>query len=165
MRHNIILQPSALLFIMILAVGSVFSNSADAQSIKDEADVYQTMFGAEKKELMKSFLNIEDDDPFWTVYDEYETERKELGLKRIELLKDYSDNYLTLDDAKTDEIVKESIKQQKALNALIDKYYKKVRKASGSKKAAQFYHFENDLLNAVRLKILDNIPAIGAFDI
>ncbi len=121
--------------------------------------------GAEKRELMKSFLKIEDDDSFWAVYDDYETERKELGLKRIELLQDYSDNYLTLDDAKTDEIVKESIKQQKALNALIDKYYKKVRKVSGSKRAAQFYHFENDLLNAVRLKILDNIPAIGAFDI
>ncbi len=153
-----------LLVVLIIVVGSMITFSAQAQSNKEEIDLYQSLFGAEKKALIAEFLQLESNNPFWAIYDEYETERKQLGLNRLELINEYVENYSTLDDAKTDEIVAAMMKQKKSSDGLIDRYYKKVHKASGSKVAAQFYHFENYLLSAIRVAILENIPAIGAMD-
>jgi len=147
--------------VLFIAFSALISITAQAQSNKEEIDLYQSLFGAEKKALIAEFLKLDSNDPFWAIYDEYETERKKLGLNRLKLLDDYAENYLTLTDEKTDEIVKAIMKQKKDTDSLIDKYYKKVRKVSGSKVAAQFYHFEYYLLSAIRVSILENIPAIG----
>ncbi len=161
MKHNILHQSGKLLVIAVITVFSMMSGSANAQSNKEEIDLYQSMFGVEKKALICDYLQIDSANTFWELYDEYETERKELGLQRLDLLNSYADNYKTLDDDKTDEIIEKSMKQKKELDMLIDKYYKKVYKASGSKVAAQFYQFENYVLSAVRLSVFENIPTIG----
>lgn len=135
-----------------------------AQSNKEEVDLYQSIIGAEKKAMIAEFLQIQESDPFWALYDTYETERKELGKARIAILIDYVENYSTLTDVKTDQVIADAMKQTKALDKLIVKYYKKTKKASGSRVAAQFYHIENYLLSAVRLAVLEEIPAIGEFN-
>jgi len=151
-----------LLSIVVLIV--VSSSFLLAQTNKEEVDFYQSIFGAEKKALIAEFLKLDQNDPFWELYDAYETERKELGKARLVILENYASNYLTLTDTKTDEIIADAIKQSKALDKLIVKYYKKVKKTSGSRVAAQFYHVENYLLSAVRMAVLENIPAIGEFN-
>ncbi len=165
MKHNILMQSGKLFVIAMITVFSVMPGSAKAQSNKEEIDLYQSMFGAEKKALIADYLQIDSTNMFWKIYDEYETERKELGLKRLDLLNSYADNYQTLDNDATDDIIKKSMKQKKALDGLIDKYYTKVYKASGSKVAAQFYQFENYVSSAVRLSIFENIPTIGKADL
>jgi hypothetical protein len=126
--------------------------------------LYQSVFGIEKKAMIASFLEIESNDAFWIVYDEYELKRKVLGQKRLLILQEYTENYLDLNDEKTDALVKQLQVQKKSLDKLIDKYYKKTKKSSGSKIAAQFYQFENYVLNKIRLEILDNIPFVGELD-
>lgn len=164
MKKKFFLRGNKLLIALLIAVSSVLAFSAQAQSNKEEVDLYQSLFGAEKKALIAEFLKLESNNPFWSIYDEYETERKQLGINRLKLINDYIENFATLDDGKTDEIVSTMMKQKKSSDGLIDKYYKKIHKASGSKVAAQFYHFENYLLSAIRVSILENIPAIGALD-
>jgi hypothetical protein len=39
-----------------------------------------------------------------------------------------------------------------------------VKKASGSKVAAQFYEIENYIISTIRLELLDNIPFFGELD-
>jgi len=151
------------LFVAVLLF-AVSSTALFAQTNKEEVDFFQSIFGAEKKALISDFLQLDQDDPFWALYDEYETERKELGKARLEILRNYADNYANLTDPKTDEVISDAIKQTKALDKLILKYYKKVKKTSGSKVAAQFYHVENYLLSAIRVGILESIPAIGEFN-
>ncbi|MGB5692473.1 MAG: hypothetical protein WBM43_07715, partial [Flavobacteriaceae bacterium] len=77
---------------------------------------------------------------------------------------DYANNYGAMNDEKTDELMKAVRTQKKSLDKLIDKYYKKIKKSSGSKIAAQFYQLENYILGAIRLEILDNIPFFDEFD-
>lgn len=142
------------LFFMLITV-------ANAQSHKEEVDYIQSIFGMEKKAAIANFLQIEYDNDFWTIYDLYETERKELGKKRLDLLQNYAKHYGNLDDEVTDYIIKEIQLQKKSMDKLIDKYYKQVKKSSGSKVSAQFYQFENYILSAIRLKVLQSIPFIG----
>lgn len=43
---------------------------------------------------MEDFIELSDNaDAFWKIYDEYETERKELGKERIEIIVDYAQSF------------------------------------------------------------------------
>jgi hypothetical protein len=137
-----------------------------SQSNKEEIDLVQSVFGMEKKAMAAQFIKLEGapKDAFWVAYDEYETKRKDLGKKRIELLNKYVDGYSTLDDASMDQITKEIISLQGETDKLIVTYYNKIKKGSGVKAAAQFYQFENYILSKIRAEIMENIPLIGEFD-
>ena len=144
-------------------VGLIISISTFAQSNKEEIEFFQSIFGAEKKAIVANFIG-DADEAFWTKYDLYETERKALGQSRIALLKEYAENYSSLTDAKTDELMVKLVKQKSSTDKLITKYYKQIRKTSGSKAAAQFMQIETYFLSGIRMAILENIPFIGELD-
>jgi len=153
--------------ILLTAVVLALVYPVVAQSNKEEIDLVQSVFGMEKKALVEQFIKPGEGpgkDAFWAAYDEYETKRKELGKKRLDLLYKYTSNYLTLDDASADKIINETIALQGQNDKLIVTYYKKIKKGSGVKVAAQFYQFENYILSKIREEILEGIPLIGEFD-
>lgn len=137
-----------------------------AQSNKEEVEMMQSIFGMEKKAIVAEFIKLEGEaaTSFWALYDEYETERKAIGQKRVKLLTDYAEKYADLDDETTDALVAENIKIINAQNKLIQKYYKSIKKASGSKAAAQFLQLEYYFVSVVRMSIMEEIPFIGEFD-
>lgn len=149
---------------ILITLISTFSLVSKAQSDKEVVDLYQAAFGMEKKELVSQFLKLEVSDPFWAVYDQYETERKALGQKRIDLMVKYIDNFGTMTDADIDAIMKEMMTLKSSNDKLIDTYYGKVKKVSGSKVSAQFYEIENFILSAIRLEIMSSIPFIGELE-
>jgi hypothetical protein len=136
---------------------------AFAQSNKEDVDLIQSIYGKEKKVIVSEFIKVEgaQKDAFWKLYDEYETERKELGKKRVALLEKYAANYATLDDKTTSEIIKEIIALGAKTDKLVATYHKKMEKSAGVKAAAQFYQLEAYLLSVIRASILENIPFIG----
>ena len=150
-------------YILIIAA-ILMAGFVNAQSYKEEVDLLQAAVGMDKKEMVAGFLQLAPENPFWTVYDEYEAKRKELGKKRIDLLSRYAENYMNLTDAEIDAYMKEVKSLKASSDKLIDTYYGKVKKASGSKVAAQFYEIENYILSTIRLEVLDNIPFFGELD-
>ena len=153
--------------ILLTAVVFALVSPVVAQSNKEEVDLVQSVFGMEKKALVAQFIKPEEGpgkDAFWAAYDEYEIKRKELGKKRLALLYKYTSNYLTLDDVSGDKIINETIALQGQTDKLIATYYKKIKKGSGVKVAAQFYQFENYVLSKIREEIMEGIPLIGEFD-
>lgn len=147
-----------------LLIATAFGQSINAQSNTEEIDYVQSVLGMQKKTALAEFLAIESGASFWTIYDAYETERKELGKKRISLLEKYANNYADISDEVADDLIKQMQVQKKSLDLLIDNYYKKIQKDSGSKVAAQFYQFENYILSAIRIEILESIPFIGELE-
>lgn len=141
------------------------SLSAFSQTNIEEIEFYQSLFGMEKKAIVSSFISLEGEasDAFWTQYDEYEIARKLNGQKRLELLSKYANSYLKLDDATSDALVSESMKITKEHSKLINKYYKRMKKAAGSKAAAQFFQLENYFHSAIRTSLMEEIPFIGEF--
>ncbi len=154
---------NVLLFSVMLTAVTI---SLNAQSNKEEVDLFQSIFGMEKKAIVAEFVQTEGEPgkAFWALYDQYESERKQLGLNRLELLNDYANNYTQMSDEKMDELVSRMIKQKNSTDKLVNKYYKKIKAASGSRTAAQFFQIENYFVSAIRLAIYENIPFIGELE-
>jgi hypothetical protein len=131
-----------------------------AQSNKEEIDLMQAAFGMEKKAMVAEFVKVDaaQKDAFWKLYDEYETARKDLGKKRIELLDQYAENYDKMTNESADAWGKDVISLSKQTDDLIVAYYNKIKKISNPVVALQFYQIEGFILSGIRTKILNEIP-------
>ena len=137
-----------------------------AQSNKEEVDLFQSLYGMDKKELVSEFIKLQgaQKDEFWKLYDQYEVERKAIGKDRISLLEKYAMNYGTMDETMMDDIMKASMELVSKTDKLQATYYGKIKKAVGTKQAAQFLQLESYLTSAIRAAILEEIPFIGDMD-
>ena len=151
---------------MLILLSICLSTVAFAQSNKEDVDFIQSIYGKEKKAIVADFVKLEgaQKDAFWKIYDQYESERKELGKKRVALLENYAKNYGTMDDAAISKNIKETAALGLQTDKLIQSYHKKIEKAAGAKAAAQFFQIEVYLLSAIRAAILESIPFIGELD-
>ena len=152
----------------ILLLGTVvfFSAFLQAQSNKEEIELFQSIWGMEKKSIVAEFIVLEGETgtAFWTLYDQYETERKAIGQKRIALIEKYAEKYLELDDVSTDELLNESIAINNQSSKLIQKYVKSIKKVAGAKVAAQFYQLENYFRSATNVALMEQMPFIGELE-
>ena len=133
---------------------------ANAQTNKEEVDLMQSIFGMEKKAMLAEFVQVDPGqaDAFWALYDEYETARKELGKKRIELLKQYADNYDKMTNESADVWTAEVIKLGTSTDKLLVTYYKKIKKVTNPLVALQFYQVESYILSGIRVGLLESLP-------
>ena len=152
-----------LLFIIAIAA----SSTAFAQSsMKEDVDIIQGIYGKSKKELVNSYMQLTGTQAtaFWKVYDEYEVERKALGQKKVQLISDYAEHYVSLTDAKADDLAKATLKNSMDFEKLQAKYYEKTKAVIGALNAAKFIQAEIYLQTTVRSAIQDAIPFIGDID-
>ena len=131
----------------------------DIQEIQDE-------WGKDKRELMQIGMELSKADSikFWPIYDKYEKERQKLGRERILILDDYVKNYEHMTNAKADQVITRIIKNDDALNKLLQSYYPKFKTAMNAMQAAKFLHIESYLNNTIRAKLLESIPVIGPLE-
>jgi hypothetical protein len=148
-------------YILIIAA-SLMATFTYAQSNKEEVDLMQAAFGMDKKAAVAEFVKPApaQKDAFWKIYDEYETQRKDLGKQRIELLKQYADQYKSMTSAQADAWTKKAIDLQKKTDNLIITFYDKVKAATDGIVALQFYQIENYILTGIRSQLLENIPFV-----
>jgi methanogenic corrinoid protein MtbC1 len=148
-----------LLFVLTFIAG------AYAQS-KEDVAIIQAVYGKSKADLVKQYLNLNEAQTaaFQPVYDKYETERKVLGQKKIQIINDYAVNYATLDDVKAAELTQANLKNNIDLEKLLSATFEKVKKAIGGINAAKFVQLEQYLQVTVRAEIQDSIPFIGELD-
>ncbi len=147
----------------ILIITALFLTSfAWSQSNKEEIDLVQAAFGMDKKVAVADFVkpSAQQKDAFWKLYDEYETQRKELGKQRIELLNQYADHYLDMTSAQADAWTIKVIALQKKTDNLIVTYYGKIKLVSNAIVATQFYQIEYFILTGIRMKLLQNVPFV-----
>jgi hypothetical protein len=147
----------------ILIIAALFMASFTyAQSNKEEVDLIQAAFGMDKKAAVAEFVkpSASQKDAFWKLYDEYETQRKELGKQRITLLEQYANQYKTMTSEQADAWSKKVMDLQKKTDNLITTYYGKIKGISDGIVATQFYQIESYILTAIRITVLDEIPFV-----
>ena len=147
----------------IIIISALFMASfASAQSNKEEVDFLQAAFGMDKKAAVAEFVKPSpaQKDAFWKLYDEYETQRKDLGKLRITLLEEYASKYKTMTSEQADAWTKKVMDLQKKTDNLITTYYGKVRSATDGIVALQFYQMENYILSVIRSQVLAGIPFV-----
>ncbi len=153
--------------ILIAFTACLLAPFAQAQTEESSAEfnIHQELFGTNKKLILESFIAHETDQEkaFWTLFDEYETQRLALAEEHFNLVKKYIASYNDLDDESTLALWKEAQAVDKSYRKLMDKYFKKVKKESGVKIAVQFRQSENYFRNRIRADIFEEIPFLGEF--
>lgn len=150
---------------LLISAIVLFGMTSFAQSDSDIA-MLQQYFGVEKIAMLKDYMKLspQQDSAFWPIYNSYETERRELGKQRIMLIKDYMNSISNVSSERATELVNRGVNLDIGFKKLQQKYYKKMLKAVGPVKAAQFYQIENYLNNIINLGIQEQIPFLGELE-
>ena len=148
--------------LFITLIITLISITAFSQT-KNEVDLFQATLGVEKEEIVINFVKPSEEQKaaFMEVYNKYETERKELGKQRITLLNTYAEQWENMTNEQADEWTTSVLKLGKKRDALIKKYYTKVKKVTDAKVATQFFQIEQYILTMVRYSIFESIPFVG----
>jgi hypothetical protein len=143
----------SLVFMAFLSLG-IF-----AQSNQDEIELMQSLYGMEKRDIVAEFIELSEvqENEFWTLYDAYENERKELGKKKFQLLRSYVDDYGQVKPEDADNFMKQAIPLRIKSDKLTDNYYKKIKTKTDPIVAMQFYQIENYLADAIKMELLEDI--------
>jgi hypothetical protein len=152
--------------ITILTAAFIFSAVVFAQSNKEDVDLIQSIFGKEKKELVKQYMTIPEAKSagFWKLYDAYEDERKKLGRERIKIIEEYADNYDKLDDKKASALATKKLAWATKYTQFQQKYFTKFSTAIGGLQATKLLQLEDYIENCIRVRISEEIPFIGELD-
>jgi Spy/CpxP family protein refolding chaperone len=150
----------------LLLIFMVGAFAVNAQQQNDEIQMIQSKWGIEKRAIVSDYMKLtpEEATAFWPLYDEYQNEYKELGKERINILIDYANNLATLTNEKADELVTRMKKNNRALDDLQYKYYKKMKKVITPLRAAQFLQLDSYIQTMIKSDVQNNIPFIGELD-
>ncbi len=148
--------------IALIVLGIIVYTIGYAQSDKEEIQIMQNLFGMEKKALVADFIQLDKAqyDAFWALYDQYETERKAMGINRLDLIEQFAENYDNMTDDQAAQLVSQMISQRKKTDKLMDTYYKKIAKATSPIVGMQFMQLEGFVLSAIRTYVLGEVPFV-----
>ena len=152
------------LFAALLAAGSVSyaqTSNANAEIDKD-IKLLRKDIRSEKKQLIALNLVLTDTEAtkFWPIYDKYVAELKKIYDVRIELIKEYADNYDKMTDAMAASLNSRSAAVDQSIVALRQKYIPLVAKVLPGKKSALFFQIDKRLGLLVDLQIASELPLV-----
>jgi hypothetical protein len=98
---------------------------------------------------------------FWPLYREYDTDLAKSFDKRLALIKDYAASYGSIDEKKADQLADRLLEIEAERIELRRKYFKKIKKAIDSRKAARWLQVENRVGLLIDLKITSELPLLN----
>ena len=148
--------------ILVVATALILSLSINAQTDNDYLELTREVLKVEKKAAVTEALQLSETEsqPFWNLYNEYQTALYLVQNKRIDIIKDYSENFDSLSDEKADELWMGSLKYRNELLKLKKKYYAKFKKVVSPGKAARFMQLENKIETLIDASLALEIPLI-----
>lgn len=153
------------LFIVLIAV--LLCVPALAQNSNEESGLVKSIYGMDRKDLIARHIVLDKTqmDIFWQLYEEYEIERRELGLKRARNIAVYASKYEKMTNEDADLLMKTTFELNLRFVQLWEKTYKKMVKSISPVTAAQFIQAEMFIENMIRQELALDIPLIGELEI
>jgi hypothetical protein len=139
-----------------LLIGSV-------ASAQDEViEMFRSDLRAEKIAIITEEMDLTEEEAsaFWPVYRKYERELRKINDARLELIREYGDNYFELDSATAWRMTKKSIELDIKTSYLKKEYLWKFDRVLPGTKVARFYQLENLIDLLVRLQIVSELPFV-----
>ena len=117
---------------------------------------------AKRQEVIKEGMQLDEKQAaaFWPVYDEYAGEQKKLGEQKLAIIQDYAKDFMTMDDAKADELAQRVMALEEQRTALRKKYYQLMKKVLPTVLVVRFFQLDNQLQMLIDLQIASNLPII-----
>jgi len=165
----------------VVAIGATLAGTAFAQTAKPAAPAPKgaaaTTAGREQNlktyvELLRSDLRTQkvavitqimgftesEDQAFWPVYRQYETELARLNDERLQGIELYSKTYTNLSDATANDLVTRALDLEARRVALKQKYYSQLKAVMSPKTAARALQVENQILLLLDLQVAASLP-------
>lgn len=148
-----------LFFILTLFLAG---NVAAQDYTAEEIELMQEVFGDEKRTIIEENVNLEgvDTDKFWKLYDQYEADRKDIGMAKMKLLKQYSTKQGNMTALQAQEMLNEAANLRSSEDKLIMNFTKRIEKISNPFVAVQFYQIEHYISDGIRFSLLNSIDFI-----
>ena len=153
---------SKISLIALICTSIAFSSFSQAPT-NDELDAIVTLLGMEKKQAINELVNItaKDSASFWKVYNAFESEQKQFRKKRIQTYEKLVKSYEAMDDKTADELAKDFFELRIGQEKILEQYYGKMKLATSSILAIQFYQAETYYLTLARATIMQQLPTYG----
>ncbi len=141
------------------AVNEAAETSVEADEAK-ELDMFRFSLRMEKLDFLKKTMKLppEQEKKFLNQYYLYDIELKKLNDKRLAIISDYAAKIDNIKGAEADRLVKRMFDFRKQRNALLEKYYGKIAKATSKTIAARFVQVESILQATADVKIGSSLP-------
>lgn len=148
--------------ILIVVTAIVWSLSMNAQTANDYLELTREVLKVEKKAAVAEAMQLSETEsqPFWNLYNEYQSALYLIQNKRIAIIKDYSDNFTSLSDEKADELWIGSLKYEQELLKLKKRYYAKFKKVVSPGRAARLMQLENKIEALIDVQLALELPLI-----
>lgn len=128
----------------------------------EEIEMMQEVFGDEKRTIIEENVNLEgvDTDKFWKLYDQYEAQRKDMGMEKMKLLKSYTTKQGNMTPLQAQEMLAQAADLRSSEDKLIMNFTKRIEKISNPFVAVQFYQIEHYISDGIRFSILNSVDFI-----
>ena len=145
--------------IAALAVCAV-SGQLSAQSTNDENKALLSQIQTDKRAIVLKGLELtaSESAAFIPIYDEYESERKQLADRTVALLDKFVANYESMTDDAARGILKDWLSLEDSRLDVTKKYAKRFEKVLPAPKVLRFVQIENKLDTAVEMEAVRVIP-------
>jgi hypothetical protein len=163
MTLQITLLSSFLLAAVSILPAQGVAKSGDQESnIQSYVDLIRADVKAEKVQILAAMMQFtpEEAATFWPIYNGYDANLTKLGDQRLALIKEYSDAFDSMSDAKADELVQKNFALVTERNALLKKCYEDVKSKMDAKTAARFLQVEYQLVTIIDLQISSRLPVV-----
>ena len=153
-------KSTSLAIICLLTSFAIYAQTSDA-----EAEAMANLLGVQKKEIIMKLISISGKDSvtFWKIYDEYLQKNKSLTKERIQLYEQTARSYNSMTAGTADSLARRYFSNRDSQEKSLEDYYQKIKSATNSVAAFEFYQAETYLLTQVRATIMQQIPTYGEY--
>ena len=151
------------LLFVLFCIGTALSSFA--QTSDAEAEAIVNLLGVQKKEAIAKLVSVtgKDSIAFWKLYEEYNQKNLVTGKQRLRLYEQTAQAYGNMTPKTADSLAKQYFDNRFGQEKTLEEYYKKIKTATSSVIAFEFYQAEVYLLTQIRAQIMQQIPTYGQF--
>ncbi len=149
--------------LLLIIIVLLFSNTvAYGKGVDAYVELLKSDVRTQKVAVITEAMQFTDEESsaFWPVHREYELELSKIVDDRIELIRDYVQNYDNLTDKTARELAKNVFALEKRRTKLKKKYFKRFERALSATIAAKFIQVENQINLLIDLQIASELPLI-----
>jgi hypothetical protein len=152
-----------LLVMLFLGMGFIANAQKSAADTDAETNAIITLLGIQKKEAVAQLVHLEKKDSaaFWKLYSEYQIANNKNAKTRMQLYEKTAEAYNSMSVKTADSLATQFFKQRAEQEKSIEEYYTKIKTATNTVVAFQFYQTEVYLLTQIRAQIMQQIPTYG----
>jgi hypothetical protein len=139
--------------------GTLASAGAHLQE-RDMIEVIRQQVAANREALVAENLNLTaaESENFWPVYRRFQNERAVLVDRRIEILTQFRDNFETLDDSTSRQLLQDALRLEDDKLKLREKFLKDFRQVLPDKKVLRYLQIENKIDTIIDYDLAQVVP-------